>query len=223
MAKVKIQSEYTAQASIQKPNKMMRLSLEHLLSNYNGKSVKFQKVADQGCGKLRHLPVLLEFFEKIFLIDQSVQLCRKQNIFGINNITINDYIKNHCPAKRVLAVSSTEFSKSNLRLDVVVNICTFDVVLPNVRKSMLKDAYRNLKKKGLLVLIVPRNDQSITKRCNTDNRYCDGYLFNHHNKINTFFKNFKDHSRLIENAKKQGFTLFNDLSVYRHVCLIFTK
>lgn len=223
MAKFNIRSECAAQASIFQPNRMVRLAIESLCRNKSCKVVSRQsKVADQGCGKLRHLKVLAESFQRIHLVDQQVQLTRKQTLFGKSNTTIIDYVKKKFKNGHVSIVPSTKFAKTKLNLDVILNACTFDVVTPNSRKEMTIAAYRNLRKGGVFILIVPRNDQNILKRCNHENKYLDGHVFSHHG-IHTFFRNFRDHSSLIKNAKKAGFELLQDLSIYRHVCLIFKK
>jgi len=223
MVKYNICSEYTAQASTFQPNRMVRLAIESL---YHDKSCKVvsrkSKVADQGCGKLRHLKVLVESFQRIHLVDQQVQLTRKQTLFGKSNKNVIDYVKNKFKKGRVSTLPSTKFAKTKLNLDVILNACTFDVVTPNSRNEMTIAAHRNLRKGGVFILIVPRNDQNILKRCNHENKYCDGHVFSHHG-IHTFFKNFRDHGPLIKNLKQVGFELLQDLSVYRHVCLIFKK
>jgi len=87
---------------------------------------------------------------------------------------------------------------------------------------MAKAAYRNLRDNGLYVVILPRNDSSIIRRCTESNRYQDGHVFSHHG-VATFYVNFDDQSVLIRLLQRLGFRLLHDLSNYRQVCLIFVK
>lgn len=223
MTKYNIRSEYTAQASTFQPNRMVKLAIEKLYHDKRCKVVSKQsKVADQGCGKLRHLGILTGFFQRIHLVDQQVQLTRKQKLFGNSNANIIDYVKKKFRNGHISTMPSTKFSKTKLKLGLVLNACVFDVVSPDARKEMTIAAHCNLRKGGIFVLIIPRNDHSILKRCNHKNKYRDGHVFSHHG-IHTFFKNFRDHGPLIKNLKKVGFELLQDLSVYRHVCLILRK
>lgn len=223
MAKFDIRSEYTAQASTFQPNCMIQLAIESLYHDKNCKVVsKHSKVADQGCGKLRHLEILTSFFQRIHLIDQYAQLTRKQKLFNKSNTNIIDYIKKKFRNGHISTMTSTNFSKTKLNLDLILNSCVFDVVPPNVRNEITVAAYSNLRNSGVFVLIIPRNDYSILKRCDHKNKYWDGHIFSHHG-IHTFFKNFRDHNPLIKTLKKVGFDLLQDLSVYRHVCLILRK
>ncbi len=223
MAKIELYPEYTAQASTATPNRMIKIALENLRKSecLNGSMRQF-RVVDQGCGKLRHLKLLLELFQKIYLVDKEEQLLRKQRLFGKDSLSIPEYISSRIYSNRVKVFSNKDFAKKHLRLDLVLNACTFDVVLNQSRKEMVDAAYRNLRKGGYFVLIVPRNDQSITKRCFEKNRYKDGHVFEHHS-IRTFFKNYKNHSGLIRLVKSRSYKLLLDLSTYRQVCLIFQK
>lgn len=223
MVKFDIRSEYTAQASTFQPNRMVRLAIGSLYHDKSCKVVsKHSKVADQGCGKLRHLGILTDFFQRIHLVDQPVQLTRKQKLFGNSNTNIIEYVKKKFRNGHIRTMPSTTFSKTKLNLDLVLNSCVFDVVPPNTRNEMTIAAHCNLRKGGVFVLIIPRNDHNILKRCDHNNKYWDGHMFSHHG-IHTFFKNFRDHGPLMKNLKKAGFELLQDLSVYRQVCLILRK
>jgi len=105
---------------------------------------------------------------------------------------------------------------------LIFNICVFDVEVPEVRKSMIESSFNNLRKKGLFVLIVPRNISSILKRCTTKNKYLDGYYFKHHG-IMTFYKNFDYVEPLIKILKEIGFIISADLTERQYICLILEK
>jgi len=179
--------------------------------------------ADQGCGRLRHLPIIRRFFDNIYLVDTQFQLGRRQILFGTHDISIPEYISTiKTGKKRVTVMSNQEFALSRLHLDVIFNICVFDVNIPKTRKDLISAAHRNLKRNGVFILIIPRNDQSILVRCTAENKYSDGHVFRHHG-IYTFYRNYRETAQLIRYLSEYGFTLFADLSVYRQICLIFIK
>jgi len=218
-----IRSEYSAQPSIHQPNRMVGLAIERLRRcKHNRTCLSESSVADQGCGKLRHLPILTKSFKAVYLVDQQAQLERRQRLFGVSNTTIVDYVEKNYNPNSVHVLSAFEFGKSRLGLELVLNACTFDVVTPNSRREMISSAHSNLRKGGMFILIIPRNDQSILKRCNHKNKYWDGHVFSHH-AIHTFFRNFRDHGSLMKNVKKAGFELVENMSIYRQICLIFKK
>jgi len=180
-------------------------------------------VADQGCGRLRHLRQLLKAFERITLVDTPLQLGRRMRIDGTIQ-TIPEYVRglSRSERKRICIMTTTEFEAAGLNLDAILSVCTFDVVPKHTRTEMAKAARRNLKKNGVYVVIVPRNDSSITRRCTDANRYLDGHIFLHHG-IASFYVNFRDHTLLIRFLERLGFRLLCDLSNYRQVCLLLSK
>ncbi len=114
---------------------------------------------------------------------------------------------------------SVEFAASSLSLDLFVCVAAIDVVLPRTRSEMIRSAARNLGESGLRIVIAPRNDSTILRRCNRDNAYYDGHVFHHHG-IYTFYRNFRDHSPIVKICKNAGLELKKDLSSYRQVCLV---
>lgn len=71
-------------------------------------------------------------------------------------------------------MDNTEFLASELDLNAVFNICTFDVVMSETRIEMLEAARQNMKEGGNFILIIPRNDSSIICRCKDDNKLLQG-------------------------------------------------
>lgn len=169
---MRIKPEYSAQASIAKPNPYVETVIRYFKSDLN-KNIHKLKIGDQGAGKLRHLPILRKYFKHIFLIDTETQMNKNQLIF-YKKRTIKEYIDK---IPNIVCVSNINFQNRNLDLDIIFNICTFDVVLPNTRREMLLSANKNLKKDGFFILIIPRNDQSILVRCGKHNCYRDGHIF----------------------------------------------
>ena len=221
--KIKISSEYSAQSSITRPNPLFLKSVRYILDNgFISKRADSLKIADQGCGKLRHLNILCLCFNTIYLIDTDFQLKRKQTLFG-EKTNIKEYVNSlKIAGKNLFVLSDMDFNSSNLGLDIIFNICVFDIELPKTRKAMVSCAYKNLSDDGLYVVIVPRNDQSILVRCTPTNIYSDGHIFNHHG-VTTFYKNYIDTRKLIRSFVRQGFVLEADLSIYRQICLILRK
>ena len=179
MARIEINSAYSAQPSTAPPNPFVEVTIMHCLENglISGESNKL-RIADQGCGKLRHLTIFCRYFDTIYLIDKEFQLNRLQRLFGLHETNIKKYISGlKMRGKKITVLSDGEFASSNLNLDIVFNICVFDVEVPKTRKAMITAAYRNLKESGLYVVIIPRNDQRILVRCTKNNRYLDGHVF----------------------------------------------
>ena len=192
---------------------------EHILVKRAGRA----RAADQGCGKLRHLAILRRNFARVLLIETLDQLNRPQKIFGDIATSIPRYVRDHYGARGAISFMAAEsFARSSVGLDLILNACVLDVVPPNARQAILKAAARNLRAGGLLVLIVPRNDQSILVRCTRKNRFFDGYVFRR-GSIVTFYRNFDDAQILIRIARSLDLDLVQDLSIYRQVCLIFSK
>lgn len=181
------------------------------------------KIADQGCGKLRHLKFFCRIFKSIYLIETDFQLTRLQRLFGKNNTNIREFLVNFKPEGiETRLYSAKEFRTTKLNLDIIFNICVFDVEIPDTRKELAEVSYRNLKKGGLFVLIVPRNISSIMKRCKSYNKHLDGFYFNHHG-ITTFYRNFASSNSIINDLSSLGYYLITDLSTRGYICLIFKK
>ena len=222
MANIKIRSAFSTQPSTARPNPFVEKVIGHIDDHLYVKKRQLS-CADQGCGKLRHLPLLLRRFSTVVLIDTEEQLSRTQQIWRTPQTTIREYAKRLKVSGGLLSVvSSEEFERSRLKLDVIFSVCVLDVEIPRARDRIVRAGYRNLTNGGLLVLIVPRNDQTITVRCTGRNRFLDGHFFRHHGTV-TFYRNFTktaDLKRLVEGA---GFSVLDDLSTYRQLCLVCRK
>jgi len=183
---------------------------------------KHPLVVDQGCGRLRHLKILLAHFDDIVLVDTRHQLNREQTIFG-EKATLRSYVQNlETAGKSIKIYEAEEFADCRIEADLVSNVALMDVVTRRVRASVVKDAHANVREGGFYALVVPRNDSSILRRCNESNRFQDGHEFAHHG-VSTFFRNFRDHTPLIRLLTRNGFSLQYDLSRYRQACLVARK
>ena len=214
---ISIKPEYSTQPCAQLPNPMVRRAIDYLHASQDASEQI--KIADQGCGALRHLRVLLKSYDHITLVDTKLQLSRKHTLDGIQR-TIPEYIDSlELRNKDVLIMDNTEFLASRLDLNAIFNICTFDVVIPETRIEMLEAARQNLKDGGNFILIIPRNDSSIICRCKDDNKLSDGHYFKRYGAF-TFYTNFRKYDDLLDIMAALGFTLVKDLSIFRQVCLI---
>jgi hypothetical protein len=217
---IEIRSEYSAQRKSHPTNVALRTALEYLSSKY-GCWEEIRRVADLGCGKLRHYRLLSDFPE-IFLVDTERQLSNR-HCDGDDEYTVREFAEEQCSSDHLVCAKTVEqFAKSRLHLDLIICVAVLDAVLPSVRKSIIESASRNLKARGLFVLIVPRNDSTILRRCNAENSYADGHAFANRG-AHTFFCNFKKHDALINLCRRSELDVVQDLSIYRHVCLITTK
>jgi len=221
MAKIKVSPEYSAQPSIARATPLLEVSIKHIISNENTTELNSLRVADYGCGKLRHLCIFRNYFDSIYLVDTKFQLSRTLKLFG-EKTTITKYIATLETSNNIRILNGSEFESSKLGLNAIFSIAVLDVVLPGTRTTMIETVHKNLKPGGFFVIIMPRNDSSILKRCLQNNKYYDGYFFNHHG-ITTFFKNFRKAEHLVNKITRSGFVLVKNLSIYRHVCLLFKK
>lgn len=165
--------------------------------------------------------MMLKTFRKVTLVDTPLQLSREHRFNG-NTCTIADFIRT-LPRKvqqRIEIIDTEQFGAANKGADVVLTINTFDVVPPKVRDEMCGAALQNVRRGGLFAVIIPRNDTTITDRCSSENGFQDGHVFEHHG-VMTFFRNFREHHPLIRRIEGFGPRLLSDLSVYRHICLLF--
>lgn len=107
MGKIKINSAYSAQPSVANANPFVTRAIEYIkqnrIVNCDTGSVS---VADQGCGKLRHLTLLRKSFGNIYLIDTEFQLSRRQRLFCADNTSITEYVDNLKTGKEKLVVMS---------------------------------------------------------------------------------------------------------------------
>lgn len=222
MAAVRISSEFSAQPSTSRPNAFVEKATSWIEAN-SPLRPRQRTCANQGCGKLRHYRLLSKRFSKLLLVDTNEQLNITQRIWEINRTSIREYVKRlDSAANRVAVMSSEDFAQAKCEIDVIFNVCVVDVVVPRIRKCILAAAYRNLKIGGFFVLIVPRNDQTITVRCERTNRFLDGHFFHHHG-VSTFYRDFRNTTDLMRLVKRAGFAVREDLSVYRQACLICRK
>lgn len=218
--RVEIRPEYSAQRRSQQPNPAV-IRVFDALSSIRGNKGLFGSVADLGCGKLRHFKLLSNMANTLFLVDTKHQIGATHVDGGVRYTIPEVAERARRYGRKVYALTFEEFIDSKYPIDIAFCIAVFDVVLRKTRKTITRVTSRKLSPKGYFVIIVPRNDSSILRRCLTENIYLDGHVFSHHG-IKTFFSNFRDYSSIILDCKAEGLTLIADLSSYRQVCLIFS-
>ena len=217
--KLKIHPEFSAQRRSHPPNPGLELAL-HFVKDVRPEINGWGRVADLGCGKLRHYDIMRSHSAELYLVDTEEQLSAIHSDCGAEYCVYQEGAKARKHGKKVHVVTENEFASTKLNLDLIVCVAVLDVVLARTRSRIIKSAARNLNRSGFLVLIVPRNDTTILDRCTPENSYQDGHVFFHHG-VHTFYRNFRDHSPIVKAAKSAGLTVAKDLSRYRQVCLIF--
>jgi len=219
----RVSAEHSAQPSTARPNPMVRPALEWVAANMCPRlAAGAARIADQGCGRLRHLGTLRPHAREVHLVDTAAQLGRRQRLFG-RTTSITEYAPRLSDSSAGVSVATvTAFRTGTLSLDCVVCVAVYDALPPGPRSRLPRDAARNLREGGAYVVIVPRNDSSVLKRCRTGNAWADGHTFQR-GRVCTFYRNFRDHRPLVTAITGSGLTLAADLSVYRQVCLIFRR
>lgn len=218
--KISIKSEFSAQRRSHPPNPSLKLALEFARQARPGMR-RLGRVADLGCGKLRHYDLLAQVSDELYLIDTHEQLSSTHVDAGQRYSVRDIAAKELERGKKTYALTSEEFANSKLKLNLIFCVAVLDVVEARTRSRIIASAARNLGPSGLFIVIVPRNDSSILDRCSPENSYQDGHVFFHHG-LHTFYRNFRDYSPITRIATKAGLSLKEDLSCYRQVCLVFS-
>ncbi len=226
MVRVAILPENSAQGMTAPLNPFVERLILHLKSSLpTNRGLWSLRVADQGCGKLRHLKTLRKHFRTALLVDTNFQIKRTQNLGG-RWTSLEEYVGQNRGSNRLLVVDRKTFGRLRLGLDVILCCCVFDVVPPESRRQIIRSAVRNLRRGGCYWIIIPRNDQSITCRCKRKNSYSDGHIFRR-NGFCTFYANYAEGSgsllRLQRQLRAAGLRVEVDLSVHRQVCLALRK
>jgi SAM-dependent methyltransferase len=216
-----IVSEFSAQLRSHPPNPALNKAIA-ILTELTGSSDNLGRIADIGCGRLRHYGLLLKRAKTLFLVDTERQMAATHSD-GMKQYTIPKIAElARKRGRRVYAFTFQEFEDSSAVVDVACCVAVFDVVLRETRQAITVLAANKLSAKGHLVVIIPRNDSTITRRCLAMNRYKDGHVFSHHG-LQTFFRNFRHYQTVVRDCMKVGLSLVLDMSTYRQVCLIFGR
>ena len=160
--RVRIQPEYSAQRRSHPPNPALVLSVK-VVADLRNSGEKLGRLADLGCGKLRHYRLLAPRAHELFLIDTAKQLSAPHRDGGISYTVYEVAEAARRRGRLVRVLSSQEFPFSHLELDVVFCVAVFDVVPRKTRKELTTAAARNLATGGFFVVIAPRNDTSTAR------------------------------------------------------------
>jgi SAM-dependent methyltransferase len=213
-------SEFSAQRRSHPPNPALKKALATVVELTG--SADLGPVADIGCGKLRHYKMLGRRAERLFLVDTERQMAAVHRDGKAHYTIPKIAAQARARGREVYAHTAQEFGLLPITVDLVCCVAVFDVVTRQSRQAITVLAANKLVANGHFVVIIPRNDSTITRRCSTKNQYKDGHVFNHHG-LQTFFCNFERHASVVNDCSKTGFSLVRDLSSYRQVCLIFRK
>ncbi|MFA5228990.1 MAG: hypothetical protein WC446_04500 [Candidatus Paceibacterota bacterium] len=214
-----INSEYSAQGrkhSIS-PGLIRLINKSSILKNIGNKN----RVVDYGCGKLRNFEQIIKFAKELYLVDTKIQLLRNHTEQG-KKFDYLDFLKNNSNGVICRIIDNINFQQLNINCDIIFSIAVADVIPLDSYSNIIKDSYNKLRKDGFFVLIVPRNDTSILRRCNKENSYKCGNLFKK-GKYYTYMRNYRDSKPLYNEIEKYGFCLEEDFSFYNQICAIFQK
>lgn len=216
---VPLRPEDSAQGSGARPNPLVDPSLRLIADAFASPRL----LVDQGAGRLRHLDALTAVADKLVLVDTELQLSRRQSLLGRAKRTVVEIAEElESDGRNVCTLTDEAFAHTNLNADAILSVCVYDAVPKPTRRELAYAAERNLRRGGMYIVIVPRNDTSITARCTDKNAFGDGHLFCRGQSC-TFFHNFRDHRPLVALMESAGLRLAADRSSYRHVWLQFEK
>jgi SAM-dependent methyltransferase len=216
----KIVSEYSAQRRSHPPNAALKKALRVVVDLTGSKNLG--TVADVGCGKLRHYKILSRAAGVLWLVDSKRQMAamhRDGNVYYTISSAAESAQKH---GREVYALDVERFGLRRDLIDVAICVAVFDVVTREHRRQITKCVAERLRRGGYFVVIIPRNDSTITRRFTKENKYRDGHVFTHHG-IQTFFSNFDRYESVIRDCKKEKLELVRDISTYRQVCILFRK
>ena len=211
----------SAQEIRKNQNPMLERVLSVLRSEYalvNGDTTL--SVVDHGCGQLRNVSTILTIARRLYVVDTEAQLSKK-HLFYEHTLSVRDFVKKKWSDEDICVLSSKEFEKGGVKADLIFSICVLDAVPPKTRTAILRAAHRNLRRDGMLAIIVPRNDAWTMRRCTDSNTYADGHIFERA-KGCTFYKNWNTEA-LVRLINRNGFMIEKDLSVHRHACILCKK
>ncbi len=213
-------SEFSAQRRSHPPNPKVSQAIGFLSEIIGGHILGV--VADVGCGKLRHYRILLNAAKILLLVDTERQMAAIHHD-GKSSYTIPEVARSARKRGRsVYALTIQQFRGGRQLVDVALCAAVFDVIVRDKRQEIIRSVSERLKPSGYFVVIIPRNDSTITRRFFEENKYKDGHVFSHHG-LQTFFCNFERYTTVIADCEDVGLELLRDLSSYRQVCLIFRK
>jgi SAM-dependent methyltransferase len=185
------------------PAKSVKLSTEII------KPHGIKSVVDFGCGRLRNIPILTKEYKNITVVDTKKQ-CEK--------IIVNPLFN-----RNLKLLTDIEFYNLKVQFDAVYLILVLHII-PDIktRMAILKSINDRLNKGGFLIIDVPTGEKYYRNKCNSNNRYLDGWLMKNGN-TNTFYKQYStsELDNFIANCTKLD--IFTKISIDKHIVRIFKK
>ena len=177
------------------------------------KDSELSRIAEIGCGLLANTPHILEAFASVVLVDTEHQYTRIKD-------KLDELSKLYPSFEKFIDTESFQDERMQLEGAIIVNVLH---VLATVqeRAKLLKAAHRNLKKRGLLFVDIPRNETFYRSLVRTARPYNDGYIMRR-GSYYTFYKNMT-FDELEGYAEKAGFQLQRRIYLDHRVTFICRK
>src|SRR5689334_8020895 len=131
-AKVKIHPEYSAQRRSHPPNPALESALR-FVKDLHPEANSWGRVADLGCGKLRHYDIMASHSSELYLVDTEEQLSAIHSDGGVEYSVRQVAAKAWKQGKKVHVLTADEFATAKLNLDLIVCVAVLDVVLARTR------------------------------------------------------------------------------------------
>lgn len=133
-------------------------------------------VAEVGCGRLRNLSVLREYFETVDLVETNNQIKKIRDLVPESNA--------------VNLLSNEEFEKQNTKYDAIFLISVLHTLPYKIdRAKILQVCESNLNNGGILVLDVPQSETYYNRRRSTSRKFNDVWLIRHGDRY-SFYKSY---------------------------------
>lgn len=207
--KIIIRPEYSAVAAKYK-NKPSRAT-EAVISILRENGVS--RVAEIGCGLLANTPHILKAFPYVILTDLKEQYERiKEHLL--------EFRKKYDSFKGFIEERS--FARKSLKVDAAILINILHI-LPtrDERIGLLKAAWQNLRKGGIIFIDVPHNETFYRNLVKTAIPYNDGYAMRRNNYY-TFYKNMS-FDELKEYVAEVGFNVQQRIFLNHRITLVAKK
>lgn len=131
---------------------------------------------DLGCGKLRYTVPLARALRSVTAVDSSVQLERRQMLFGAHS-TIREFAAKRLANVRVFAIDEAGWARDRFGVILCSNVLS---AIPSrqIREQIVTTAYERLANGGELMLTTQYKNSHFAgwKKNPQASRYCDGFL-----------------------------------------------
>jgi SAM-dependent methyltransferase len=162
---------------------------------------------DLGCGKLRYTVPLAKRISSVTAVDSSIQLNRKQRLFGKVR-SVREYASKRLPNVRICDVDNISWRSRRFQIILCSNVLSA-VPCRKTRKALMAAAYSCLAPRGrFLVTTQYRNSHfGGWKTAHRAAPYLDGFLV--HGKGGTSFYGLLDACALARLCRASGFKILS--------------